>query len=166
MKTYLSLVAILATNLGIANLAMAHGGGGGGMHFGGGGAHFSMPALRERAGAEHHGFVPEFREDHGGHDHLWDHRRHVFWGGGWPYYDYEGGGYVGSNSYSNPSVSDSDSVVAAVQQALTRKGYYRGPIDGAFGAMTQGAIAGYERDHRLPMAGTIDQALLRSLDME
>ena len=162
MKRYLSFAAILAMSFGMANLAMAHGGGGGGgfhgggggMHFGGGGGHFSAPM---HGGFEHHGFGPGFRGDH---------RRAFFWGGGFPYY-YGDSGYDELNDYSAaPPVSEADSEVASVQQALTSQGYYRGPIDGSFGPMTHDAITAYERDHRLPMTGAIDDTLLRSLDLE
>jgi hypothetical protein len=51
----------------------------------------------------------------------------------------------------------------AVQRALARRGYYRGPIDGAIGPMSRRAIARYQDDHGLPVTGTITSSLLRSL---
>jgi len=62
-----------------------------------------------------------------------------------------------------PDYSDTDSTVTAVQKALARAGYYRGPIDGALDLTTQDAIARYDRDHHLPVSHVIDQSLLNAL---
>lgn len=55
------------------------------------------------------------------------------------------------------------SISVPVQEKLTRKGYYHGPIDGIVGPGTRAAIAAYQRDHGLEVTGTIDGPLLRSL---
>jgi len=58
-----------------------------------------------------------------------------------------------------------DQVIANVQAALQQQGYYRGEVDGLIGPLTRGAIADYQRDHRLYMTSTIDQPTLQSLGM-
>jgi len=55
------------------------------------------------------------------------------------------------------------SVATAVQAELSRRGYYKGPIDGIVGAGTRTAISAYQRTHGLEISGTIDTPLLRSL---
>src|SRR5215831_13744502 len=58
-----------------------------------------------------------------------------------------------------------DQVIANVQAALQEQGYYHGEVDGLIGPLTRGAIADYQRDHRLYMTSTIDQPTLQSLGM-
>jgi hypothetical protein len=89
---------------------------------------------------------------------------------GVPYY-YEAPGVVYYSSRSLvPSrylVRDvyrsSDSLDVAVQRALARRGYYRGPIDGDIGPGSRSAIARYQRDHGFAVTGTINSTLLRAL---
>ena len=53
--------------------------------------------------------------------------------------------------------------VTAVQLALRRQGYYRGPIDGSIGPASQRAIRSFQRDNDLPVTGTVDSNLLQAL---
>ena len=97
---------------------------------------------------------------------------------GYPYYDYYGGDYgpdYGDNepnytvygpSYYNDQGNQGGSVVAGVQAELARDGYYRGPVDGIIGPMTQAAIAAYQRDNGLHVTGTINSHLLDSMDLD
>ena len=55
--------------------------------------------------------------------------------------------------------------VGALQVALTRLGYYRGPIDGIMGPGTSYAIRAYERDHGLRMDGVISGQLIRNMGL-
>lgn len=55
------------------------------------------------------------------------------------------------------------SVGASVQSALSRRGYYRGGIDGQIGPYTRRSIARYQADHGLAPTGAINNSLLRSL---
>jgi len=55
------------------------------------------------------------------------------------------------------------STAADVQYALARRGYYRGPIDGAIGRQSRNAIANYQRDQGLAVTGNINSRLLRAL---
>lgn len=53
----------------------------------------------------------------------------------------------------------------AVQQALARRGYYRGSIDGAIGPQSRRAIANYQHDQGLQETGSINSSLLNSLGL-
>ncbi|TDU81224.1 putative peptidoglycan binding protein [Prosthecobacter fusiformis] len=64
--------------------------------------------------------------------------------------------YWGS-SYSSTEMS--------VQRELAKRGYYNGPIDGSIGPGSRASIARYQRDRRLPVTGSIDSYLLRSLGL-
>lgn len=57
------------------------------------------------------------------------------------------------------------SVGASVQSALSRRGYYRGPVDGQVGPYTRRSIARYQADHGLIPSGSINNSLLRSLGL-
>jgi His-Xaa-Ser repeat protein HxsA len=50
-----------------------------------------------------------------------------------------------------------------VQDALARRGYYDGQIDGVIGPQSRNAIRRYQYDYGLPVTGIIDYPLLRSL---
>lgn len=52
-----------------------------------------------------------------------------------------------------------------VQVALSRRGYYRGPIDGDIGPGSRAAIRAYQYDRGLPVTGGIDRYLMRSLGL-
>jgi hypothetical protein len=51
----------------------------------------------------------------------------------------------------------------AVQRALYRRGYYRGPIDGDIGPGTRRAIARFEAEHGMPVRGYVSGRLLEAL---
>jgi len=55
------------------------------------------------------------------------------------------------------------STAADVQNALARRGYYRGSIDGSLGRQSRQAIARYQEDRGLQVTGDINSSLLRSL---
>lgn len=56
-----------------------------------------------------------------------------------------------------------DSTDAAVQRALSRRGYYDGPADGSLGPGSRRAISRYQRDNGLQVTGTVTPGLLRAL---
>ena len=66
-------------------------------------------------------------------------------------------------SYRDSSGSSSDELAVDVQRALTRRGYYRGGIDGDVGPGTRAAIRAYQYQRGLEVTGRIDGTLLRSL---
>ena len=55
---------------------------------------------------------------------------------------------------------------AAVQQSLTRNGYYNGPIDGNIGPMSRRAISNYQADRGMRVTGSPDSNLLNSLGLQ
>jgi hypothetical protein len=75
--------------------------------------------------------------------------------------------YGYNNYYYRPAVSYSyhnrSSLASDVQIALARRGYYYGNIDGIIGPQSRGAIRRYQASYGLPVTGTIDYPLMRSL---
>jgi hypothetical protein len=71
-----------------------------------------------------------------------------------PYYNNEG------VYYGNPSP---DPTVTAVQQDLTKLGYYHGSIDGLYGRATRDAVARYQTGHHLAVTGTLTSQMLQLL---
>jgi hypothetical protein len=61
--------------------------------------------------------------------------------------------------------SKSGDVTSAVQSALTKRGYYRGPIDGIIGAGSHRAIRAFQTDQGLPVTGLIDRKLISALQL-
>ena len=121
-------------------------------------------------------------------DHWWRGHRCHFRNGFWfvydpfPFYPY-GYGFYPYGSYYNASYYDDsyatdeystapdsdqssyagDARVNDVQSALSREGYYDGPIDGGFGPATRNALRRYQRDHGLRVTGNIDRAVVQAL---
>jgi Putative peptidoglycan binding domain len=56
-----------------------------------------------------------------------------------------------------------DPTVTAVQQHLTKLGYYRKSIDGLYGRATRHAVARYQTDHNLAVTGRLTRQMLRLL---
>ena len=85
---------------------------------------------------------------------------------GYPYgYDsnyYYGEQYDDQNGYADQS---SNSTVAAVQERLTREGYYRGQIDGIVGPETRRAVARYQTNHGLRVNGNLTPDTLGALGL-
>ena len=89
-----------------------------------------------------------------------------------PYYgpSYYGPGYYGPTYYEPAPVVvgrevGGGDVVADVQGALSRKGYYTGAVDGAMGPRSRAAIRAWQADVGLPVTGTLNTATLRSLGL-
>ena len=55
------------------------------------------------------------------------------------------------------------STSARAQLRLRELGYYRGPIDGAFGRGSQAALVRFQRDNRLRPTGWLDERSRRAL---
>jgi hypothetical protein len=85
------------------------------------------------------------------------------------YYDdsYASNEYVPSDdsasTYRNEPSSNGDSRVSDVQSALSREGYYDGPIDGKLGDATRQALRRYQRDRGLDATGGITSGVIRAL---
>jgi hypothetical protein len=92
---------------------------------------------------------------------------------GSPYYpyDYDAGVYEGDGAdyYSQgvygSSDQSADSTVAAVQEQLAQQGYYRGEIDGIFGAETRRAVVRYQSNHGLRVTGNLNADTLQALGL-
>jgi Putative peptidoglycan binding domain len=85
-----------------------------------------------------------------------------------PYYGnpYYGNPYYGNAYYGNQYYENRDprsSATKAIQAALARRGYYRGPIDGALGPGTRNAIRSFQAHQGLPVTGQMDGRLIRAL---
>src|SRR5438094_2611966 len=79
---------------------------------------------------------------------------------------YEGGGadYYGQGA-NGSSEQYADSNIAAAQEQLARQGYYRGEIDGVFGAQTRRAVVRYQSDHGLRVTGNLNADTLQALGL-
>jgi hypothetical protein len=138
-------------------------------------------------GSFQHGFNHQFvsRHNFGGHRFVFhdqffrDHRRFFvgfdFIGFGFPYWwypDYYYSGYYGypydDASYDYSPVYDYRywyGLATAVQTELSRRGYYRGSIDGVIGLGSREAIRTFQKAQGLPATGLIDPALLKALKL-
>jgi hypothetical protein len=126
--------------------------------------------------------------DHNWHGHRchWHNNSWIifdtgFYPWGWGYYPssyYYDDGYYGdayyddryaANEYasapSDPSNYETGSRVNDVQSALSRAGYYDGPIDGTLGPATRKALRNYQRDHGLEVTGGINRAVTDALQL-
>ncbi len=86
-----------------------------------------------------------------------------FYGYGYPDYSYDNydGLYQDNGYYSGQS--DSASMQLLVQEALARRGYYTGQVDGVIGPQTRSAIREFQRDNGLAVTGRITPELLETL---
>jgi hypothetical protein len=76
-------------------------------------------------------------------------------------YDYYDSYYPDNGYYSDQS--DSAGIQVLVQEALARRGYYAGQVDGVIGPESRSAIREFQRDNGLPMTGQITPQLLQAL---
>jgi hypothetical protein len=66
-------------------------------------------------------------------------------------------GYYGRESYSGGSIE------IDVQRGLSRRGYYRGPIDGDIGPGSRASIRAFQADNGYAPTGRIDRGLIVAL---
>jgi len=82
----------------------------------------------------------------------------------YPYYNYDAYQSVDdSGDYRTSRSGDVSS--SAVQSALTKRGYYRGPIDGVIGASSRRAIRAFQANQGLSVTGLIDRKLISALPL-
>jgi Putative peptidoglycan binding domain len=79
-------------------------------------------------------------------------------------YEGDDGDYYGQGAYESPD-KYADSTVSAAQAQLSRQGYYRGRIDGVYGAATRRAVIRYQSDHGLRVTGSLNPDTLRTLGL-
>ena len=95
-----------------------------------------------------------------------------YYGSAYYPYDYDAGVYEGDGAdYSSQggyrsSVPYTDSTIAAVQEQLAQQDYYRGEIDGVFGAETRRAVGRYQSDRGLHVTGNLNADTLRALGLQ
>ncbi len=112
------------------------------------------------------------------HDRSWwrhHHSRIVFVLGGWWYWNagywYPAWGYdpYAYFPYDGPIYGYSgltpDRIIANVQAALQRDGYYTGPIDGEIGPQTREALAAFQADNGLAVTSAVDAPTLQTLGL-
>ena len=110
--------------------------------------------------------------DHG-LDHLWHGHRYHWNDGSWVIIDnglYPYSADVSPDESVLPDVSSDvaepvnkttdNSVTAEVQTALADLGYFHGDVNGVAGADLVQAILRFQREHKLPATGVIDQGLI------
>jgi peptidoglycan hydrolase-like protein with peptidoglycan-binding domain len=54
----------------------------------------------------------------------------------------------------------------SLQQSLAEAGYYEGSVDGIYGPETVAAVEALQREHGLPVTGTVDTATAAALESE
>jgi hypothetical protein len=102
---------------------------------------------------------------------YWDPYGYGYYGSGYYPYDYDAGVYEGDGAdyYRQGAYGSSeqyaDFTVAAVQQQLAQQGYYRGEIDGIFGAETRRAVVRYQSDQGLRVTGNLNADTLQALGL-
>ena len=70
--------------------------------------------------------------------------------------------YAKSSGYEEDTA---DSSISAVQSALSREGYYSGPVDGNLGPETRNALRRYQRERNLAVTGRVDRATIDALGL-
>ena len=85
----------------------------------------------------------------------------------YPFYDpnsdYGDGVFLSTNNSGAGTLTKSEQTVLLVQSALAKRGYYRGMIDGVIGPRSRRAIRGFQNDQGLPVTGSIDGKLIKTL---
>ena len=95
------------------------------------------------------------------------------YGFGYPGYGYDGywNGYGGEQGFYEGKVADQGgpndqqgaSLPSAVQRQLSKRGYYKGTVDGDFGPASRSALSRFQRDNHLKNTGRIDEDTLEAL---
>jgi hypothetical protein len=82
---------------------------------------------------------------------------------GYPNYSYDYYDYYYPNNGYYSGQSESANIQVLVQEALARRGYYAGQVDGVIGPETRGAIREFQGDNGLPVTGRINSQLIQAL---
>lgn len=115
--------------------------------------------------------------NHHGHD-WWHHHCDTIilvglgwwgWWDGWWYPCWGYDPYYSDYPYDGPIYGydglPPDEAVADVQDELQTLGYYYGEINGVLNPTTRDALVRYQRDHGLPVTGTVDQETVGALGL-
>ena len=87
------------------------------------------------------------------------------YGGGYPGNDgaYNGRLADGESGNANGGQSGGASLPEAVQRQLAKRGYYKGSVDGQFGAESRSALIRFQKKQGLKETGRIDEPTLEAL---
>ena len=89
-----------------------------------------------------------------------------------PYgYGYGNGGaydgrVVDDRNRNNGAAPDPSALPKEVQRQLSKRGYYKGTVDGEFGPATKTALSRFQQDNKLRATGRVDGATLKALGFE
>ena len=88
-----------------------------------------------------------------------------------PYgYGYNNGAYDGQivdgQNRNNGNAPDPSALPKEVQRQLSKRGYYRGSVDGEFGPASKSALTRFQQDNHLHATGRVDGATLKALGFE
>ncbi len=85
-------------------------------------------------------------------------------------YGYGNGAYDGrvidNRNGNNGDNVDPTALPKEVQRQLSKRGYYKGGIDGEFGPASKSALTRFQRDNDLRATGRVDGATLKALGFE
>ncbi len=184
LKTLLVLCGVLVVSATGLQAQGARGAAGRGAFVGHGGA-FAAARPSSYRGYNHGGGY-----DHGNRNHHGGYRGHYYYLGGIPYfypfgfgypyyggfygdgfgYGYGGGYPYGDGAYNGRIADNADnngagggSLPEAVQRQLSKRGYYKGSVDGQFGPESRSALSRFQRKQGLKETGKIDEPTLEAL---
>jgi putative peptidoglycan binding protein len=80
-------------------------------------------------------------------------------------YEGDDADYYGQGAYESSDQSTDSTIIAAAQEQLARRRYYRGEIDGILGPETRRAIMSYQSDHGLRATGRLNMDMLHALGL-
>ncbi|OUL20310.1 peptidoglycan-binding protein [Nostoc sp. T09] len=70
---------------------------------------------------------------------------------------------IAGQSLALQKVGNNGSEVASIQSCLKKLGYFRGPVNGNFGSITQQAVIAFQQANKLPADGVVGVGTQRSL---
>ena len=79
------------------------------------------------------------------------------------YYDTPYAGTIVNESAPGNLPPSGTSLQTVIQRQLSKRGYYKGPIDGDFGDSSRTALRHFQKDNRLKDTGRIDEPTLKAL---
>lgn len=122
---------------------------------------FTLPANAEDHSSKHRGNKHNNGSSHydrGGYGHGHNSYNRPYYRGSYPTV------IVSTRpAYYRSTTQYSSSIEVSVQRALSRRGYYHGPIDGDIGPGSRNAISAFQSDRGLNVTGRINSATVRSL---
>ena len=72
----------------------------------------------------------------------------------------------GYDSHRDGDRAEASALPKAVQKQLSQRGYYKGEVDGEFGAPSRSALSRFQHDNNLRATGRIDPETMKALGFE